>query len=342
LKIAITADPEIPVPPELYGGIERIIYMLVTGLAEKGHDVTLFAHPDSKVPCRLVKWNARSSNGIGNIIANAATLLKHTSSGKFDVLHSFSRLAYLLPLLPARLPKIMSYQREPSLGQIKKAAGFARKNSLMFTGCSDYITEKIQRVSKAITIYNGIPAGAYDAKDRVAPDAPLMFLGRIEEIKGPHIAIDVAKKSGRNLVLAGNIPSEGESYFEKMIRPQLNGQIRYVGPVNDQQKNDLLGTSCALLMPIQWNEPFGIVMAEAMACGTPVLGFPFGSVPEVVDDGVTGFICTDTEDMVRRVHDIPSLNRKKVRLIADQRFSDEVIIHQYIALYESMMEEAAG
>lgn len=342
MKIAITADPEIPVPPVLYGGIERIIYMLILGLVEKGHDVTLFAHRDSKVPCRLVAWKGLKSNGYGNIVRNTATLSRHVAGGNFDVLHSFSRLAYLLPLLPTKLPKIMSYQREPSLPQIRKASRLAKKQSLIFTGCSDYITDKIREVSRAETIYNGIPADRYQAKDQVTTDAPLIFLGRIEEIKGPHIAIEVARKAKRKLVLAGNIPAEGKDFFEKKIKPFLDKDIVFIGAVNDDQKNEWLGKAAALLMPIQWNEPFGIVMAEAMACGTPVLAFPRGSVPEVVDDGVNGFICRDVDEMVKRVNDIPSLNRKKVRMIADQRFSDEVITNQYIALYHTMMEEAGA
>jgi len=342
LKIAITADPEIPVPPVLYGGIERIIYMLVLGLVEKGHDVTLFAHRDSKVPCRLVAWKGLKSDGYGNIVRNTATISAHVAGGSFDVLHSFSRLAYLLPLLPTRLPKIMSYQREPSLPQIRKALRLAKKHTLIFTGCSDYITDKIREVSRAETIYNGIPSDRFHAKDQVMTDAPLIFLGRMEEIKGPHIAIEVARKAKRKLVLAGNIPAEGAEFFEKKIKPFLNEDIVFIGAVNDDQKNEWLGKAAALLMPIQWNEPFGIVMAEAMACGTPVLAFPLGSVPEVVDDGVNGFICSDVEEMVMRIKDIPSLNRKKVRMIADQRFSDEVITNQYIALYQNMMEEAGA
>ncbi|RYG54591.1 MAG: glycosyltransferase family 4 protein, partial [Chitinophagaceae bacterium] len=127
MKVLLTADPEIPVPPTLYGGIERILDVLVKGYVERGHQVTLFAHPDSQVPCRLIGWKGRQSGGIGNMFVNTRQLFCHLVKEKYDVVHSFSRLAYLAPILPMRVPKIMSYQREPTLSQIRKAAQLAKK-----------------------------------------------------------------------------------------------------------------------------------------------------------------------------------------------------------------------
>ncbi|RYE42610.1 MAG: glycosyltransferase family 4 protein, partial [Sphingobacteriales bacterium] len=280
MKILLTADPEIPIPPSLYGGIERIIDTLIRGYVERGHEVSLFAHPESKVPCRLLPWRAGQSGGMGNMLVNATQLFSHVLTEQYDVIHSFSRLAYLTPILPMRVPKIMSYQREPTLSQIKKAFQLSRKNSLLFTGCSDYISKQIAPYASAVTVYNCVPIHRYNFSPEVEEDAPLTFLGRIEPIKGTHIAVEVAKQTNRKLIIAGNIPAEGEVYFNEQIKPHLNERIKYIGPVNDQRKNEFLGQSAAFLMPIQWNEPFGIVMAEAMACGTPVLGFPFGSVTE--------------------------------------------------------------
>jgi glycosyltransferase involved in cell wall biosynthesis len=165
-----------------------------------------------------------------------------------------------------------------------------------------------------------------------------MFLGRIEEIKGTHIAIEVAKKSKRKLIIAGNIPAGKEEYFNKMINPHLGDQIIYVGPVNDAQKNELLGKSAALLMPILWNEPFGIVMAESMACGTPILGFNMGSVPEIVINGVNGFICKNIEEMVSCVAECNLLDRKEIRSITERQFSNKKIINDYISLYQKLID----
>jgi glycosyltransferase involved in cell wall biosynthesis len=336
MKIALTADPEIPVPPVLYGGIERIIDILVHGLTEQGHDVTLFAHQDSKVPCRLVQWKGTQSNGLKNTLRNTGTLFSHVVSKKFDVIHSFSRLAYLTPVLPLSIPKIMSYQREPTLSQISKAIKLAKNGTLMFTGCSNYISDQIKPLGNAVTVYNCVTIEKYNFSEKVSNDAPLTFLGRIEPIKGTHIAVEVAKRTNKRLIIAGNIPKEGKEYFEEMIKPNLSDSIQYVGPVNDKQKNELLGNSSGFLMPIQWNEPFGIVMAEAMACGTPVIGFPYGSVPEVVRDGVTGFICQDINDMVDKVGQITKIDRQSVRTDAVERFSDKAIVSHYMKVYQGL------
>lgn len=337
MKILLTADPEIPVPPALYGGIERIVDGLVRGYISSGHSVTLFAHEESKVPCKLIPWRGRQSGGIRNIVANASQLFSHVRKENFDVIHSFSRLAYLTPVLPLAVPKIMSYQREPTLSQIKRALSLARKGSLLFTGCSNYITDQIKPLAPAATVYNYVPIERYDFVAEVAEDAPLIFLGRIEPIKGTHIAVQIAQEANRQLIIAGNIPTEGITYFEQQIKPHLNDRIRYVGPVNDEQKNAYLGQSAAFLMPIQWNEPFGIVMAEAMACGTPVIGFPFGAVPEVVDDGLTGFLCHDFREMLESVQNIRSINRNEVRKAAETRFTDRKIIEDYLTLYNNQI-----
>jgi glycosyltransferase involved in cell wall biosynthesis len=340
MKILLTADPELPVPPGLYGGIERIVDALIHEYVKAGHEVVLCAHPDSKVPCRLVPWRGMHSQRITDTLKNTVTLTAVARRGSFDVVHSFSRLAYMSFLFPTRIPKVMSYQREPSLQQIKKAGTLAKKNSLIFTGCSNYISNQIGRVATASTVYNCAPFDKYVPAEKVGEDAPLVFLGRIEDIKGTDIAVEVAAKSGRRLLIAGNIPAGKEDYFDKKIKPFLNDRIKYIGAVNDEQKNELLGSALALLMPIRWNEPFGIVMAEAMACGTPVLGFPFGSVPEVVEDGLTGYVCRDTEQMVARVADSKLLSRAGVRKRAEDRFSTPRIAGEYLSLYRQLIEQS--
>ncbi|RYG42422.1 MAG: glycosyltransferase family 4 protein, partial [Chitinophagaceae bacterium] len=228
MKILLTADPEIPVPPILYGGIERILDVLVNDYVAKGHDVTLMAHPDSKVPCRLIPWRGKQSQGLANTLVNTSQLFSQVLKGKYDIVHSFSRLAYLTPILPLRIPKLMSYQREPTLSQVRKAARLAWKNSLLFTGCSNYISDQIKPYAKAETVYNCVPISRYDFSPAVHTDAPLAFLGRIEAIKGTHLAIEVAQRTNRQLIIAGNIPAEGEGYFEQQIKPYLNDRIQYI------------------------------------------------------------------------------------------------------------------
>lgn len=337
MHIAITADPMLPVPPRLYGGIERIVDMLMRGLMERGHDVTLFAHSDSEVPCRHVPYSGTDAQSLIDTVRNMLTVSR-LAFRQPDVVHSFGRLAYLTPLLPLRLPKIMSYQRGPTPSRIQTAMTLAQEGSLLFTGCSDHIADEIRPYAPARTVYNGVPLGTYDVQTSVAADAPLVFLGRIAPIKGTHTAVEVARQSGRRLVIAGNVPDEQRPFFREKIEPHLDGeQIRYVGPVDDDEKNALLGRAAAFLMPIEWEEPFGIVMAEAMACGTPVIGTRLGAVPEVVEEGVTGFIGENVEDLVAAVHRTDELDRAATRERCEASFSARAVVDGYEALYEEMV-----
>lgn len=340
-KIALIADPELPVPPLLYGGIERIMAMLIEGYVNLGHHVSLFAHPASKTSAKLFPYKGKTSGKITDIIKNSYLINKKLFNQQYDIVHSFGRLLYLLPQMPMRIPKLMSYQREPTISQIQKATKLAKKNTLAFTGCSAYISDKISPFASSYPIFNGVDLAVYDFKAEVKNDAPLVFLGRIEPIKGTHIAIEVAKQTGRKLTIAGNIPVKYQSYFDNVVKPELNEQINYVGAVNDLQKNELLGKAAAFLMPIEWDEPFGIVMAEAMACGTPVIGFNRGSVPEVIKDNINGYKCDTLAEMISAVDKLGEIDRNQVRADAERRFSSEVIVDQYITLYNNLINKNA-
>jgi len=336
LKIAIIADPFIPVPPENYGGIERIIDFLVRGLVANGHQVLLVANENSNIDVPLLKF-PKQQIGVLTHIKNMRTIAK-LHCFQPDVIHSFGRLAYLLPFAYSKTPKLMSYQREPTIKQIINAQKIFRKNTLSFTGCSEYISKQIMPYAKSTAIHNGVETFKYDFVSAVDQNAPLVFLGRIEPIKGTHIAIAIAEITGKKLVIAGNIPPAYQTYFDEEIKPKLSDQINYVGAVNDKQKNLLLGNAIAFLMPIEWDEPFGIVMAEAMACGTPVIGFRRGAVPEIVKNEQTGFICDTIDDMVSAVNAIHNINRKLVREDCEKRFSSAIIIEKYLAIYQSANE----
>lgn len=341
MNIAILADPEIPVPPIHYGGIERIVDMLVKGLIAQGHEVTLFAHPDSSTQAKPITYPGKSSQSKLDTLKNLFFVGKKLYTSKFDVVHSFARLIYLSAILPDALPKIMSYQREPSLPGIRRAYRLAKKKSLVFTGCSEYIAAQIRDIAPSFSIYNGCPIDLYKPNYSIPVDAPMIFLGRIEYIKGVHLAIEVAQKTKLKLIIAGNIPDrqETQTYFLEQIKPHIDGQqIVYVGPVDDTQKNALLSQAYCFLMPILWNEPFGIVMAEAMACGTPVIGFSRGAVPEVITHGEDGFHCNNVDEMAHFVSKIGAIDRKAVRKSFENKFSDRVIVEQYLALYNTMLQ----
>lgn len=343
MKILLTADPELPVPPTLYGGIERIIDLLITGLQSKGHAIALIAHSESTSTAdAFFPWPGRQSQNKRDTLHNAKTLWTVTQKFQPDILHSFSRIAYMTPLIMSSLPKVMSYQREPSARTTRWAAKLAGQ-SLTFTGCSDYICRQGRPNGGTWQpIHNCVVLDKFKFQPQVAIDAPLVFLSRLERIKGVHTAIAVAKKAGRRLIIAGNRVNsvEGEAYWQNEILPHLDKDgIEYVGPIDDVKKNKLLGQAAAMLVPIGWNEPFGIVFAEALACGTPVISCPTGALPEIVRQGKDGFLVTDIDAACDAVNSLGSIDRSNCRQRAESHFSAEIIVGQYETLYQSILAQ---
>lgn len=338
MRILIVMDPGILVPPKGYGGHERLVYMFAREYARLGHEVHLLVtagsvvegctvHPFGKEGFPPKKWDARMA-----ILTAWNFLWKHRN--QFDLIHNFGRLAYLLPILNHPLKKIMTYGREISSRNIQLMNKFPNLN-LVYTGCSKDLISRVQAGGRWEAVYNAIPFQQYTVQPVVPDDAALMFLGRIERIKGAHTAIAVAKATRHRLILAGNISplADERAYFEQEIEPQIDGiQIQYVGAVNDAQKNHYLGQAKALLFPIEWDEPFGMVMTESMACGTPVIGFGRGSVPEVVQEGVTGFIVDNEKEMINAVAKLPDINRKNCREKAISMFDVPVVAKLYLSL----------
>jgi glycosyltransferase involved in cell wall biosynthesis len=337
LRIALTVDPELPVPPLHYGGIERIVDMLARMLAQRGHMVTLFANPESTCPVERVAWPGRRSGSRRDTILNAATLARCAMTGRFDLVHSFARIAYLAPILPLAIPKLMSYQREISPLTTAWARRLGR-GSIEFSAVSRQMIAARPLSGRWRLAPNGVPLDTFTFRPEVSEDAPLVFLGRIEEIKGPHLAIEIARKSGRKLVIAGNIPHEHRAWFEANVAPLIDGdRVRYVGSVDDVQKNRLLGEAFAFLMPILWEEPFGIVMAEAMACGTPVLALRRGAAPEVVEHGVTGFVADTVDELAASVARVGGLSRAAARMRVERCYSADAVADAYLNVYAQLI-----
>ncbi|MDP9077366.1 MAG: glycosyltransferase family 4 protein [Bacteroidota bacterium] len=330
-------DPGIPVPPPLYGGHERLVFMFAEEYIKLGHNVTLLAGPDSHCSGTTVTF------GTNDLNRSKLTRFKETrfvwqylikNRNSFDLIHNFGRLLYLIPALNYPVKKIMTYGRPVSAKGIKWINSLPNKN-LVFTACSNYCVATGNVAGKWETVYNAIDFSKYQLNETVAPDAPLMFLGRLDKIKGVHTAIKAAKASNHTLWMAGNIPetTDNLAYYKSEIEPQIDGkQVVYLGALNDEQKNQYLGQAKALLFPIEWDEPFGMVMVEAMACGTPVIAFKRGSVSEVVD-GDTGFIVTNADEMIEAVSTISSIDRKKCRQRAEARFNTPLITRNYLNLF---------
>jgi glycosyltransferase involved in cell wall biosynthesis len=260
-------------------------------------------------------------------------------TAKHDVVHNFGRLAFLLPILWSGIRKVQTYMRPVRKRNIQVLNVLGARN-LTYTA-----------VSKAImatgspgggdwrTVYNCAPVERYTFVGESLADAPLVFLGRLERCKGAHTAVEVARLSSRRLIIAGNIsdvPHEKE-YFSRELQPQFDGdQIRYVGTVNDREKNDLLGGAAALLLPVEWEEPFPVVLPEALACGTPVLAFPRGGIPEGILPGKTGFLSTFAEGMAEDAGRVGELSRSSCRAAAVNTYSDRVIAAKYLEIYSGV------
>ena len=295
--------------------------------------MTLLAHRDSTIDVPFVPWPGTSSALPLDTLRNSLALVRHVERFHPDVIASFSRIAYLLPLLPFRIPKVMTYHRAITRRSVEMGHRLSR-GTLHFTAISRWMTRDVGSIGTWSMVPNCIPLPSYELKTRVDDDAPLVFLGRFEEIKGPHNAIEIARRSGRRLVMAGNVPSEKKDWFDEHVRPHIDGdRIQFIGEVDDAQKNALLGNAAALVMAIEWEEPFGLVMTEALACGTPVLGLRRGAVPEVVDDGVTGFVRDSVEALAACVGRLDSLDRGACRAAVEQRYSEDVVVEGYLAAY---------
>jgi glycosyltransferase involved in cell wall biosynthesis len=338
MKILLIMDPGLPVPPPLYGGHERLVHLFAEEYHRLGHEVSLLVGPDSKGPGKVYSFGRNGLNrpkweNLKEIFSGWSFLAR--TYKQYDMIHNFGRLIYLLPVLNRSVKKIMSYGRKIYQPNISIANKLPTKN-LIFTACSNHCVSTGNVAGKWATVYNAIDFSKYSLQIKIADDAPLIFLGRLDKIKGVHNAIKVAKTTGNKLVIAGNIPETADNldYYKTQLEPQFDGeQICYVGPVNDAMKSKYLGQAKALLFPIEWDEPFGLVMIEAMACGTPVIGFNRGSVPEVITATKNGFTVKNIDEMCSAVQKIETIDREICRDTAFSRFNVQTIAKQYLDLF---------
>jgi glycosyltransferase involved in cell wall biosynthesis len=342
MRIAQLAPLAESVPPKLYGGTERVVAWLVDELVALGHEVTLFASGDSKTKGKLHPvWPHALRLGRKGADPNAACSLLLEAIAKraadFDVIHS--HIDWLpLPLLSrCKVPFLTTVHGRldlPGLPDVVREFSEAG-----FVSISDNQRRQLPEAKWIATIHHGLPSSLFrPSYDR---GSYLAFLGRLTAEKGPEDAIRIAEAVGMPLRIAAKIPRAETAYFKKQLQPHIDGEkVTLVGEVDDDKKQPFLAGAAALLFPIDWPEPFGLVMIEAMACGTPVIAYRSGSVPEVIEDGVTGFIVDGEEDAVRAVRDLPRLDRRVVRARFEERFAAVRMAKEYEALYRGLVAEA--
>lgn len=342
MRILIVMDPFIRVPPAHYGGIERVIADLANGLARAGHEVTLWAAPGSEVDGDVEPFGRESEwtrwSNIRNVVTLATRFLGRPRG--FDVVHNFGRLAYLAPVLSRDVPKIQTYMRTVNPANMTTARRLGARR-LQYTAVSAAIRDTgVPGGGDWSVIYNcAVPDRYRFNADVDASCAPLVYLGRLDRCKGVHHAITVAERLQRPLLIAGNISPlvHEQQYFDQQLKPRIDGRlIRYVGPVDDAEKQALLGSAAAMLLPIEWEEPFPVVLPESMLCGTPLIAFRRGGVPEGIDHARTGFLCDTVDEMTELVAQLPRIDRRIVRSEAERRFSDRAIVADYERLYQRL------
>lgn len=333
VRIGIVAPPWAPVPPTLYGGTEVVVDLLARGFQAAGHDVVLFTTGDSDCPVPR-QWALEHSVGdrIGATdVELHHVLLAYEALDDCDVVHDHTIAGPMLAPRHAGQP-VVTTSHLPFEGGLLDVY-LRMPHDVRIVAISEAQRRPVPQLPVAGVIHHGIDAAGFPYRDR--SDDYCLFLGRMAADKGVTTAIGAARKAGVPLVLAGKMRSPSElAYFEQQVQPLLGDEVVYHGEVAHPDKLELLRSARALLFPIGWNEPFGMVMLEAMACGTPVLATPFGAVPEVVQDGVTGFLCRDETQMAEAIGRVETLSRRAGRDAVEGYFSAERMVMDYLALFE--------
>jgi glycosyltransferase involved in cell wall biosynthesis len=343
MRIALIAPPWYAVPPSGYGGIEWVVALLADGLTDRGHDVTLFAPPGSRTRARLVSplGEQPPPDSIGNPWYEASHAMSaYEESERFDILHDHtgpvgvsigalieSPIVHTLhgPFTPQTLMLYSRIARHLWFVAISESQRSMGPPDLRWAG----------------VVHNGIPMDNYPYRED--KEDFLFFLGRADEEKAPHLAVEAARRAGRRLVMCVTTKNERERrYWADKVEPLLSDDVEVHGECDQRQKADLLARAAALLFPIQWPEPFGLVMTEAMACGTPVVAWRNGSVPEVVDDGVTGFVVESMDEMVRAIDGVGDLAGRTLRAHVEERFSAEAMVAGYERAFERVLAAERG
>jgi glycosyltransferase involved in cell wall biosynthesis len=339
MRIAQVAPLAEAVPPKLYGGTERVVSWLTEELVELGHEVTLFASGDSITnavlePCSRQALRLNSSHRDPMLAYGIALARLAGRASHFDVVHSHIDWVHIPLLRHLGVPFVTTLHGRldwPDLtGSFESCFGDAP-----FVSISDAQRVPLPHARWVGTVHHGMPKDLL--KPKLTPEGYLAFLGRITPEKGPETAISLARAAGIPLKIAAKVDRVDQAYFDCRVSPLIDGKaVEFIGEIAEQQKVEFLGNAAALLFPICWPEPFGLVVIEAMACGTPVIAFRGGSMPELIEDGITGFVVDSYDEALSAIHGIATLDRRSVRAGFERRFMARRMAKDYLRIYEAL------
>ena len=339
MRIAQVAPLYESVPPRLYGGTERVVSWLTEKLVSLGHDVTLFASGDSVTNARLVpacKKALRLESDCVDPLAHHTLMVERvfTLAEEFDLIHFHTDYLHFPLSRRVHVPCVTTLHGRLDLPDLVPL--YKEFSEVALISISDAQRRPLPWVNWLATVHHGLPAHSLSLAE--GGGDYLAFLGRISSEKGVDRAIEIAIRSGTKLKVAAKIDRCDRDYFERQIKPLLDHPlIEFVGEIAASEKQDFLGNAAALLFPIEWPEPFGIVLIEAMACGTPVIAHPFGSVPEIIPDGVCGFLVRDVDEAVGAVRRLGEIDRRECRSHFELNFTDERMARDYVKIYHQLI-----
>lgn len=341
MKIAQVSPLYESVPPKLYGGTERVVSYLTEALIDLGHDVTLFASGDSCTRARLISSapEALRLKGCVDPYAYHFVQLKQVidMAYQFDAIHFHTDYFHFPASMLSTYTHLTTLHGRLDLPELKQLYTSFRTMPVVSISYSQ--RKPLPHANWAGNVYHGLPEEIYPVGDGKGGYA--VFVGRFSPEKRPDRAIEIAKKAGLKIKIAAKVDRNDQDYFKATIEPLLaQPHVEYVGEIGEEEKADLLGNASVMLFPIDWAEPFGMVMIESLACGTPVVAFGQGSVPEVLDNGKTGFIVSSVDEAVDAVRRINTLSRETCRRIFAERFTSKRMAKDYVHLYEHLLDES--
>jgi glycosyltransferase involved in cell wall biosynthesis len=334
MKIAQVAPLYESVPPRLYGGTERVVYYLIEELIKLGHDVSLFASGDSKTSAALIvdvpEALRLKKEGCEDMLAPHIVQLEHVleRANEFDIIHFHNDYLHFPFTNNLKVPHVTTLHGKLTIPELQ----------LVYNKFSD---QPLPQANFVATVYHGLPENLFTVGN--GDGGYFAFLGRISPEKGCDRAIEIAVTTDTPIKIAAKIDAADQDYFQEKIRHLFDHPlVDYIGEINEDQKGEFLGKAKALLFPIDWSEPFGIVMIEAMACGTPVIAWDMGSVPEVIENGKSGFIVDGIEESVEAVRKLFFINRQTVRKTFEESFTAKRMATDYVKIYESLIYKKPG